>query len=319
MSVVGLSRRAAAQLPEHHHAPISVTTRTRAEAALLATTLIWGGTFAVVKIGMRDVSPILLIAIRFLLGGGFILALFWRRLFPMPRHAVLKGTILASFLFLGFVTQNIGLTITTASKSAFITGMMVVFVPLLQVVIERRPPRLGNVVGVAIVTIGLWFLTSPDGASFNAGDALTLLCAVVFAVYIVYLDVISKEMTTEQLVVIQMIATGIMAATATALFETPLLVLSPRSLAALAYLTVLATVVTTFVQTRFQKDTTPTRAVVIFSIEPVIATVIAYFLLGETLGTLGVLGGALIIAGVLVSEFAEEIPFLRQKEEHNDS
>jgi len=296
-----------------------VTTRSRAEAALLATTLIWGGTFAVVKIGMRDVSPILLIAIRFLLGGGLLLALFGRRLFPIPGQALLKGSILAAFLFLGFVTQNIGLTITTASKSAFITGMMVIFVPLLQVVIERRPPRLGNVLGVGIVALGLWFLTSPDGESFNAGDALTLLCSVLFAVYIVYLDVISKEMTTEQLVIIQMVCTGLMAAASTALFETPRFVPSTRAVASLVYLTLLATVVTTYVQTRFQKETTPTRAVVIFSIEPVIATVIAYFLLGETLGALGVLGGALIVAGVLVSEFAESIPFLRRNGEPADS
>jgi drug/metabolite transporter (DMT)-like permease len=296
-----------------------VTTRSRAEAALLATTLIWGGTFAVVKIGMRDVSPLLLIAIRFFLAGALMLLLFRRRLFPIPRQAILKGSILASFLFLGFVTQNIGLTITTASKSAFITGMMVLFVPLLQVIIERRPPRPGNVAGVAIVTLGLWFLTSPAGESFNAGDALTIVCAVLFAVYIVYLDVISKEMTTEQLTVIQMVATGLMALAATALFETPRLVPSTTAIASLVYLTLLATVVTTYVQTRFQKETTPTRAVVIFSIEPVIATVIAYVLLGETLGTLGVLGGALIIAGVLVSEFADTIPFLRRGGGRDDS
>ena len=296
-----------------------MTTRSRAEAALLGTTLIWGGTFAVVKIGMRDVSPLLLIAIRFILGGGLMLLLFGRRLFPIPGQALLKGSILAAFLFLGFVTQNIGLTITTASKSAFITGMMVIFVPLLQVVIERRPPRLGNVVGVAIVTLGLWFLTSPNGESFNSGDALTMLCAVLFAVYIVYLDVVSKEMTTEQLVVIQMIVSGLMALVATALFETPRLVPSTQAIASLIYLTLLATVVTTYVQTRFQKNTTPTRAVVIFSIEPVIATIIAYFLLGETLGALGLLGGALIIAGVLVSEFADLIPFLRRGGERGDS
>jgi hypothetical protein len=125
-----------------------VTTRTRAEAALLATTLIWGGTFAVVKIGMRDVSPLLLIAVRFLIGGALMVVLFGRRILPLTGQAILKGSILACFLFLGFVTQNIGLTITTASKSAFITGMMVVFVPLLQIVIERRPPKVGNVVGV---------------------------------------------------------------------------------------------------------------------------------------------------------------------------
>jgi drug/metabolite transporter (DMT)-like permease len=110
-----------------------------------------------------------------------------------------------------------------------------------------------------------------------------------------------------------------MALAATAAFETPRFVPSARAIAALAYLTILATVFTTYVQTRFQKDTTPTRAVIIFSIEPVIATVIAYILLGETLGTWGVVGGALIIAGVLVSEFADALPFLRRAGDTGDS
>jgi drug/metabolite transporter (DMT)-like permease len=175
------------------------------------------------------------------------------------------------------------------------------------------------VIGVAIVTLGLWFLTSPSGESFNTGDALTILCAILFAIYIVYLDVVSKEMTTGQLVVIQMFATGLMALVAGALFEAPRFVPTAPAIASLAYLTLLATVVTTYVQTRFQKETTPTRAVVIFSIEPVIATAIAYLLLGETMGSLGILGGALIIAGVLVSEFAESIPFLRPGGDAADS
>lgn len=289
-----------------------MTAQTRAEAALLATTLIWGGTFAVVKIGMTEISPMLLIAVRFIVAAWILFLLYRGRLFPIPAPAVAKGLTLGVFLFLGFAAQNLGLTVTTASKSAFITGMMVVFVPLLQFAIERKAPSVGNVVGVAVVTAGLWFLTSPEGSAFNTGDALTLACAVLFAIYIVYLDVVSRDMTTGQLAFLQMIATGVLAVVATALFETPRFHVSTTSLSALAYLTILATLVTLLVQTRFQKDTTPTRAVVIFSIEPVIASAIAYVLLGETLGTLGMLGGGLIIAGVLLSELSDSIPGLRR-------
>jgi len=216
------------------------------------------------------------------------------------------------FLFLGFVTQNVGLTITTASKSAFITGMMVVFVPLLQFVIERRAPKVGNVVGVLVVSAGLWFLTSPDGSSFNAGDALTLVCAVLFAVYIVYLDVVSKETTTMQLVFMQFSSMAIFSLVALGLFEIPRLTLTGRSVSVLVYLTFLATMLTTYVQTRFQKETTPTRAVIIFSIEPVIAAIVAYVLLGERMGEMGIVGGAMIITGVLVSELSDSIPVLNR-------
>ncbi len=275
-------------------------------------TFVWGGTFPIVKIGMNYVSPVLLIAIRFTVATVVLLLFFHRRIFPIPRASIVKGAVLSLFLFIGFVAQNIGLTVTTASKSAFITGMMVIFVPLLQFVIERRLPKIGNIAGVVIVAAGLWFLTSPVGAGLNAGDALTLVCAVLFAVYIVYLDVISKEMTPMQLVFLQMICPAVFALIATLGFETPVFHWSGEGIGALLYLTFLATLLTTYGQTRFQKDTTPTRAVVIFSIEPVIASIMAALILGEQIGALGILGGALIISGVLVSELSDAIPWLNR-------
>jgi len=284
-----------------------VTKRSTAEAALLATTVIWGGTFPVVKIGLQTISPLLMIAVRFLLGSLFFLAISGRKIMPLRGPAVTRALILSLFLFLGFVAQNIGLAYTTASKSAFITSMMVIFVPLLQFVIERRAPVTGNIIGVLVVTSGLWFLTAPTGSAFNLGDALTLVCAILFAVYIVYLDVVAKQMSALQLTALQMVSMTAYASVATWLFETPVVVYAWRTVFIMLYLSVLATVVTTYVQTRFQKDTTPTRAAVIFTIEPVVASVAAFVFLGENLGPLGILGGGMIIAGVLVSEFSESI------------
>lgn len=287
-----------------------MTQKTRAEAALLSMTLIWGGTFPVVKLAMAYVSPVLLVAVRFSIAALVLLVFFSRRIFPLPPGAVVKGSILALFLFLGFVAQNIGLTITTASKSAFITGLMVLFVPVLQYIIERRPPKLGNIAGILVVVAGLWLLTSPEGAALNAGDALTLVCAVLFAVYIVYLDVVSREMTALQLLFMQMAATAVFAIVATAVFEPVYFVWNSGAVAGILYLTLFATLLTTWVQTRFQKETTPTRAVVIFSVEPVVAAVLSYFILGEVLGMAGMIGGALIIGGVLLSELSDNIPGL---------
>ncbi|HET6273604.1 MAG TPA: DMT family transporter [Bacteroidota bacterium] len=285
-------------------------TRRKAEAALLATTLIWGSTFTAVKLGMQEISPVLLIVIRFSLSAAFFLVFFRRQLFPIHTSAVIKGSILGFFLFLGFVFQNVGMVYTTASKSAFITSMMVVFVPLLQFIVERRSPNLGNILGVVIVTAGLWFLTQPTGSAFNIGDALTLGCALVFAIYIVYLDVVSQEMSTSQLTFLQMASNTVFSFIAVVLFENVMFTFSAFSLLTLAYLTVFATIVSVWVQTRFQKDTTPTRAVIIFTIEPVIASVIAHLVLGEQLGTLGILGGGLIIGGVLISQLSDIIPGL---------
>lgn len=287
-----------------------MTRKSKAEAALLGTTLIWGSTFVAQKIGLEQISPLLLVACRFSVAAAVFLLLFWRRIFPLQFTAVLKGTLLGFFLFLGFVAQTIGLNYTTASKSAFITSMMVVFVPLLQLVVERRSPTLGNAAGVIVVSAGLWLLTSPSGSSFTSGDGLTLLSAVLFAVYIVYLDVVSHEMTTPQLAFLQSACVAFCSVISVLLFEDAWWVPSVRLIGTLVYLTLLATVLTTYIQTRFQKDTTPTRAVIIFTIEPVIAAALAYVILGEELGMVGLAGGGLIIAGVLLSELSDAVPLL---------
>ena len=289
-----------------------MTTKTRAEIVLLATTLIWGGTFAVNKIALAEVSPLLFITIRFVIATAFFLAFFSRRIFPLPRAALVQGGLLGLFLFLGFATQTIGLQYTTASKSAFITGTMVIFVPVVQVLVEKRAPKLGNIAGIVIVVMGLWLLTAPEGSMFNMGDGLNLICAVFFALYIVHLDVVSQRMTALRLTFLQTASMTLFAGLSALAFEDLAFTPSRNVLLSLAYLTGFATILTLFVQTRFQKDTTPTRAVVIFSIEPVIAAVIAAILLGERLGPEGVLGGALIVGGVLLSELSDAIPGLNR-------
>ncbi|MGA9116541.1 MAG: DMT family transporter [Bacteroidota bacterium] len=287
-----------------------MTARTRAEAVLVGGTVIWGSTFVAQKFVLTGVDPLTMVGVRFTLAALFFGALYARRIFPLRRPQLWKGSLLALFLFLGFLTQTVGLLSTTASKSAFITGMMVIFTPVLQVVIERRAPNVGNALGALIVLGGLWMLTSPAGGSFNAGDALTLLCALSFGIYIVYLDVVSQEATPLQLAFIQSAATGVFAWSSLMLFGGFRFGGGPEVLFSLLYLAVLATILTTYLQARFQKDTTPSRAVVIFSVEPVIAAALAALLLDESLGSWGLGGGLLIVAGVLVSQFSDRVPWL---------
>lgn len=296
-------------LPHVFRTLANMTKQTKAEAALLALTLVWGSTFVSMKIGLRDMSPVLMTSARFAVAALFFLFFFWRKLFPFPDGAMRKGTLLGLFLFLGFIAQNVGLNYTTASKSAFITSLMVVFVPILQFMIERRPPTIGNVMGIGVAIGGLWLLTSPTGAELTFGDFLTLVCAVMFALYIVYLDVASKAMSAFQLTFLQAATCAVLGAFATVLFEDFYFRPTLSVFVSVGYLTLFATVLTTFMQTKYQKDTTPTRAAVIFTVEPVWASILAYLFLGEMLGALGVVGGALIIAGVLISELSDKIPF----------
>lgn len=283
-----------------------MTLRTRAELLLFGTTFIWGSTFVVVKAGSEFISPSLFIALRFGIGA-LIFAFLLRDQFKSIRSSTLiKGIILGALLGSGIVLQNYGIYETTASKAAFITGLMVIFTPIAQLLLERRAPKTGNIIGIVIVIIGLYLLTSPTGSGINFGDGLVLVSAAVFGVYIVYLDIFTKDDNVLHLAFIQVTVTSLTACI-TIPFEEIVLILNDQVIISLVYMGIMATVVTTYIQTRYQKDTTPTRAVIIFTVEPVITAVLAYYILSEILGIVGVIGALTIIIGILVSEFSDHI------------
>ncbi|MGA9406962.1 MAG: DMT family transporter, partial [Bacteroidota bacterium] len=259
----------------------------------------------VMKLGFADISPFLFVAIRFTLGSIIFGLIFFPHLRSIRRSTIRKGAFLGALLGIGLVLQTYGLEITTASKSAFITGMMVVFTPVAQVFVGRRVPKPENVIGVVVVTAGLYFLTSPGGSGFNLGDALTLVGAFLFGFYIVYLDIYSKEEELFPLAFLQIVTTAVCGWILVP-FETPQIHFTWNLLRLFFYTALLATVITTYTQTRFQKDTTPTRAGILFTLEPVIAAVLAYFVLGEILGMLGIVGALLIVTGILISEFSDK-------------
>ena len=220
-------------------------------------------------------------------------------------------------MYVGFVLQTVGIKYTTASKAAFFTGMLVPLTPIVQFAAQRlfnlpkRPLKFGNILGVFCAAGGLYLLTSPEGSAFNICYALNLICAVFFAFFIVYLDTVPGETDKIQLTFVQFLFCGVIGLVVALLFEDITMSSSPEFILGLGYLTIFATVITMWAQNRYQGDTTPTRAAVIFAIEPVVAAIFAYYVRGEIIGVLGVIGGAIIITGLLLSEFSDEIPILR--------
>jgi len=283
-----------------------MTLRTKAEWLLFGTTFIWGSTFVVVKAGSGFVSPSLFIALRFGLGAIIFALLLRSEILTIRKSTLVKGSILGLMLGSGIVIQNYGIYETTASKAAFITGLMVIFTPIAQMLIEKKSPKAGNVIGIVVVIVGLYLLTSPTGSGINIGDLLVLTSAMIFGVYIVYLDIFTKMENVLHLAFIQVTMTTITAGLSIP-FEK--VVFSPvtQLIVSIVYMGICATVITTYIQTRYQKDTTPTRAVIIFTFEPVIAAVLAYYVLNELLGVIAVIGASLIIVGILISEFSDTI------------
>lgn len=273
----------------------------RAELYLLSITLIWGSTFAVSKIVLASISPYLLQAVRFALAA-LIVGIYTRREIRATTRASLKaGIVLGLLLGIGFLLQTVGLTLTSASRTGFLTGTMVVFTPLLQLALERRAPTAGNVAGVLLVMIGLAMMTSPGGGAFGLGDLLVLACAVVFAASVVYLDIATREAFRGEIVFYQFVVTSLVALVALP-FAGDAGRWTPEAAGGTIYLAVFASAIAIFVQSKYQRESTPTRAAVIYSFEPVIAAAVAWLLIGERLEGWGLAGAAVIFAGLLASE-----------------
>jgi drug/metabolite transporter (DMT)-like permease len=278
------------------------------ELALIGVTAIWGLTFAMVKSAVEQVPVYSFNGVRFLLAGA-VLALAarggLRRLGPEGwRH----GAILGLLLFAGYAFQTVGLQHTTASRAGFITGMSVVFVPVLSTALLRRRPTAPAVLGVVLATAGLGLLSfsgsGGDGSATLYGDALVLACAFSFAGHIVGLGAWSRRHEALPLSAVQLLAAGVAHSAVAVPWEAPSAAYSwnVEVLVAILVTGLLASAAAFWIQTAAQQVVSPTRTAIIFTMEPVFAGLFGYLLLGEVLTGTGWIGSGLILSGMLVAE-----------------
>ena len=277
----------------------------KAELSLLLLAFFWGVTFPLVKIALNFCSPFLFLAIRFGLATLIIWLVYFKRISLVDKAALKAGIILGIFLFLGYAFQTVGLKYTAASKSAFITGLFVIMVPPLSVLLVREKPKIFSLLGVALAVSGLWLMTRPRGSEFNVGDFLTFFCAISFSFHVIFVQIYAKEFPFEKLVFVQLLTTALLSIPSMFLLETRKLIYNPNLLSGIVVTAVFATALGIAIQNRMQKDTTATKASVIYTMEPVFAGIFSYLILGEVLGPVGMVGAGLILLGMLCSELGK--------------
>ena len=174
---------------------VAVSRSLKAHILLVLITLIWGSNFVVIKNALADISPLFFNAVRMSLAAVVLAAIFYRELPRLTASAVRAGCLVGVFLFIGNELQTVGLKYTTPSKSAFLTGVSVVLVPVFLALFWKRAINRWTSVGVVLALVGLYLLTVPasPGAglnlrSMNHGDLLTLGAAVVFAFQIIFIE-----------------------------------------------------------------------------------------------------------------------------------
>ena len=289
-------------------------TRLAADGVLIAATIVWGSSFVVVKRVVEDSPPLRFLFWRFLLAATIALLLTAGR--GLNRRLVRDGLVAGLFLAAGMSLQVVGQTETTASKAAFLTGLSVVLTPFAAYVRTRRLPSLENGFGITLASVGFFLLTFPRGGGpLNRGDLFMTACGVAFAFYIVELGERTSAHEPLRLTGVQAAVAAMTAGILSLLLRTPLLsglhvaaaearplLWQGTFLWSVVYLGSVGGVGTFLAQAWAQKHMSATHAAIIFALEPVVAAFLAARLLGERLGTRGIAGGVLVLAGILVSE-----------------
>jgi drug/metabolite transporter (DMT)-like permease len=277
-----------------------------ATGALLLVTASWGSTFFMIKDLLERVPTLDFLAVRFAIAGLVMLAVAHRAVLALPREVLRRAVVVGGVYGVAQILQTAGLAHTAASVSGFITGMYVVCTPLLAAAFLRT--RIGGLTwaAVGLATAGLGVLTL-DGFSVGYGEALTFVAAVLYAVHIVALGAWSTARDALGMSVVQLLVIAVVCLVATAPDG---VVLPDRGAdwAAVVYMALVAGAVALVAQTWAQSQLSPTRTAIIMSMEPVFAAFFAVLLGGEGVTGRMAVGGAMVLAAMLLVELGPRRP-----------
>ena len=288
------------------------------DLVLLFVAFVWGSTFTIVKDATATIPPFSFLGIRFLIAAFFLgLVLFFK---PKLRGLLNEdlgrtGIHLGFWLFLAYSIQTFGLQYTSAGRTGFITGLSVCMVPFFAMLILRQQPSRFSFLGVVLAVIGLAFLfLSPHSLAMNWGDALVGLCAIAFAIHIVLVSKYARAYHPLLLGWVQLLTAAFLNLLAAMTLEplevtlTPNILFQTQLVQTFLITSLFASVLAYVAQIYCQKYTSPVRAALMFSAEPVFAILTAYWWAGEVLTGWNILGCVLILSGMIVPEICNLMP-----------
>ena len=272
--------------------------RAGALALLVGATVVWGGTFSVVKTALADAGPFSFLALRFTLAALFLLPVLRRGL----RRGAFSPAVMAcgAALFAGYAFQTVGLTSTTPARSAFITALSVVLVPLLEPLLGQARFSFRAGTGALLALGGLGILLQPEAEPIRLGDWLTLGCAGAFAAHVLALNAAVRATPPSQVNALQVLLLAVLAVPAAGLEGFPVSA-TPRLALALFLTAGLATVAAFWAMAAAQRAVTAAETAVVLAFEPVAAAMISVALGEDPVSTSLVVGGAVVVAGVLLA------------------
>jgi drug/metabolite transporter (DMT)-like permease len=302
----------------------------RAYILMLFVVAVWGSTFVLIKGALADATPAAFNLVRMSLAFGLLAVAYHRSWRGIRKGDLAAGAVVGFFLAAGYQFQTIGLVRTTPSKSAFITGLVVVLVPLFSAIPalrapDARPPRWNAYTGAALAFVGILLLTAPaamqtqghtaldgiaallpDFSSINLGDVLTFGCSIGFAFHCIALSHVSPRIPFQPLALLQVGFCAVFMAISLPMIEHPQIHFTPRLLIALGIASALATAAAFSIQSWAQAILPSTHIALLLTMEPVFAWITSFLFTGERLGLRPGVGALLILAGIALTELVPQ-------------
>lgn len=271
-------------------------------AALIGAAFLWATAYIYVKQLVEDVSPCMLLALRFSLAAVILAVLFFPKLKRISRQMLFAGIRMGVALFFEFFFFTVGIQYTSASKPSFIIASYIILLPIAYFIIRRKKPAGSDVFSSALCMAGLCLILANGLDGFNRGDLLSCLCAVAYAVHVVYSAQYAKEYDAGLLNLIQIATAAVLSLFVSFALGDFSAGGAHLSVKAVFYLAVVCTILPYFLCLLGMKFVSTTTSGILLSFESVFATALAVFLLGEPLYWQLVAGGIIILGSFFFSE-----------------
>ncbi len=280
----------------------------KADIALLLVTIGWGISFILTKNSLKELPTYNFLAIRFFIAFAISSFIFVKKMIKINKQTIFYSIILGIMLYAAYAFQTVGLNYTSASKSAFITGLNVILVPVFLTIMMKKFPNKKILLSSILALIGLGLLTLNDDITrINIGDIYTFLSAIVLALHIIYVGKYTVKVESISLAIIQLGIVSLLSFLTSLATENPIIPENPKVWFNIIFLSIICTSGAFIVQSIAQRYTSSTHTALIYTCEPVFAGVFGYVLLGEVLSTKGTIGAVLIISSMLLAELKLDV------------
>ena len=281
-----------------------MTQKRLAQLSMVIITIIWGVTFVMVKEALNDAPPYMFASLRF--GLAFFIGLIYlnKSIINITHLEMTGGLVCGLCLFAGYAFQNYGLMQTTPSKSAFITSVSVILVPIILSVFKVKKIDFKIWISVFLATVGLYILLNPSGGQINIGDILTFGCALSFAIHIIIQDRYNKDRIINFFVIQSLVASILSLLGSLIVEDISKIVFSREAISAILITGIFGTTFALLVMIWAQKILSASETAIIIAMEPVFAALFSVYFGYEILGLLSYLGAAIVVLSIIFCELS---------------